>query len=51
MTLLFSSKGAEESCRLKGYVATMRKQGRGVMETMKSMFAGKRIMPMLGWSA
>jgi transposase len=39
--------GAEEFCRLRGYLSTMRKQGRGVMETIRSMCAGKVIMPEL----
>lgn len=39
--------GAEEFCRLRSYVATMKKQGRSVMETIKSVFAGTTIMPAL----
>ena len=39
--------GAAEFCRLRGYLSTMKKQGRGVMETIKSLFAGKVIMPAL----
>jgi len=39
--------GAEEWCRLRSYVATMKKQGRNVMETIKSVFAGTTIMPTL----
>ena len=31
--------GAAEFCRLRGYVSTMKKQGRGVMETISSLFA------------
>lgn len=42
-----TDKGAEEFCRLRSYVSTMRKQGRGVMETITSVFAGKIIMPAL----
>jgi transposase len=37
--------GAEEFCRLRSYVSTMKKQGRGVMETIRSLFAGKVLMP------
>jgi transposase len=42
-----TEKGAEEFCRLRSYVWTMKKQGRGVMETIKSVFEGKAIMPAL----
>jgi len=42
-----TEKGAEEFCRLRSYVSTMKKQGRGVMETIKSVFEGKAIMPAL----
>ncbi len=40
-------KGAEEFCRLRIYVSTMRKQGRGVMETISSVYAGKTMMPLI----
>ena len=39
--------GAEEWCRLRSYISTMKKQGRGVMETIRSLFAGKILMPAL----
>ena len=39
--------GAEEFCRLRSYISTMKKQGRGVMETIRSLFAGKVLMPAL----
>ena len=39
--------GAKEFCRLKSYVSTMKKQGRGVMETISSLFASKVLMPAL----
>lgn len=39
--------GAEEFCRLRSYVATLKKQGRSVMESIKSVFAGTTIMPAL----
>ena len=42
-----TSVGAQEFCRLRSYVATMKKQGRSVMETIKSVFAGTIIMPVL----
>jgi transposase len=42
-----TEKGAEEFCRLRGYISTMKKQGRGAMETIRSLFAGKALMPAL----
>lgn len=42
-----TEEGAEEFCRLRSYVATMKKQGRSVMETISSVFAGKIILPSL----
>ena len=42
-----TERGAEEFCRLRGYVSTMKKQGRGVTETIKSLFTGKVLMPAL----
>jgi transposase len=39
--------GAAEFCRLRSYVSTMKKQGRGVMETIKSLMTGKALMPAL----
>ncbi len=42
-----TDRGAAEFCRLRGYVSTMKKQGRGVMEVIKSVFAGTSILPAL----
>jgi len=42
-----TEEGAAEFCRLRSYVSTMRKQGRGVMETIRSLFIGAPIMPVL----
>ena len=42
-----TEKGAEEFCRLRSYVSTMKKQGRGVMETIRSLFIGAPILPVL----
>ena len=42
-----TERGAEEFCRLRSYVSTMKKQGRGVMETIRRVFAGKILMPAL----
>lgn len=39
--------GAAEFCRLRSYVSTMKKQGRGVMEAIRSLCAGKVLMPAL----
>jgi len=40
-----TEKGAAEFCRVRSYVSTMKKQQRGVMEAMTSVFAGQSIMP------
>lgn len=42
-----TERGAAEFCRLRSYVSTMKKQGHGVMETIRSLFAGKVLMPAL----
>ena len=42
-----TEKGVEEFCRLRSYISTMKKQGQGVMETIRSVFAGKVLMPAL----
>jgi transposase len=42
-----TEQGAAEFCRLRSYVAAMKKQGRGVMEAIGSLFAGKVFMPAL----
>jgi transposase len=42
-----TEKGADELCRMRSYVSTMKKQGHSVMETIKSMFGGKVLMPAL----
>jgi transposase len=42
-----TERGAEEFCRMRSYVSTMKKQGHSVMETIKSVFAGKILMPAL----
>lgn len=39
--------GAAEFCRLRGYLSTMKKQGHGLMEIIRSMFMGKVLMPEL----
>jgi hypothetical protein len=42
-----TEKGAEEFCRMRSYISTMMKQGHSVMETIRSVFAGKTVMPAL----
>src|SRR5947209_8982721 len=42
-----TEEGAAEFCRLRSYVSTMKKQGRGVMEAIRSLTAGKVLMPAL----
>jgi len=42
-----TSLGAEEFCRLRSYVSTMKKQGYGIKEAIKSVFAGETILPTL----
>ncbi len=42
-----TSLGAEEFCRVRSYVSTMKKQGYGIMEAIKSVFARETIMPTL----
>jgi transposase len=42
-----TDKGAEEFCRMRSYISTMKKQGHSVMDTIRSVFAGKVLMPAL----
>jgi transposase len=42
-----TTRGAEEFCRVRSYVSTMKKQGHSVMETLRSLYAGKVLMPAL----
>jgi transposase len=42
-----TEKGAVEFCQMRSYISTMKKQGHGIMEAIKSVFAGEAIMPML----
>jgi transposase len=39
--------GAEEFCQMRSYVSTMKKQGYEIMEAIKSVYAGKVLMPAL----
>jgi transposase len=42
-----TENGAEEFCRLRSYVSTMKKQGHRVMDVIRSLTGGKGIMPEL----
>ncbi|MDQ3650411.1 MAG: transposase [Acidobacteriota bacterium] len=42
-----TKKGAAEFCRVRSYVSTMKKQGQGMMETIRSVYAGKTMMPLI----
>lgn len=42
-----TEKGAAEFCQMRSYVLTMKKQGYGIMEAIKSVFARETIMPTL----
>ena len=42
-----TEKGAGEWCQMRSYISTMKKQGHSVMETIKSVFGGKVLMPAL----
>jgi transposase len=42
-----TDRGAAEFCRMRSYLSTMKKQGREVMETIRSLCAGRVLMPAL----
>lgn len=42
-----TDKGARIFCRIRSYVSTMRKQGHNVLTALKSVFAGRPIVPAL----
>ena len=42
-----TERGAEEFCQMRSYISTMKKQGHSVMATIRSVFAGKTMMPAL----
>lgn len=42
-----TEKGAEEFCRMRSYISTMKKQGHSVMDSIRSVFTGKPLMPAL----
>ncbi len=42
-----SQRGADIFCRIRGYIATMRKQGQNSLAALRSVFAGQILMPCL----
>jgi hypothetical protein len=42
-----TEEGAAEFCRLRSYVSTMKKQGHRVVDVIRSLMAGKVLMPEL----
>jgi transposase len=42
-----TEQGAEEFCRMRSYILTMKKQGLDIMEAIRSVYAGATIMPTL----
>ena len=42
-----SPAGADQFCRIRGYISTLRKQGYSVLEGLTSVFAGQPLMPRL----
>lgn len=41
-----SSSGAKAFCRIRGYISTIKKQGRNVLEALSSAFAGQPLSPL-----
>ena len=42
-----SPEGADQFCRIRGYISTLRKQGYSVLDGLTSVFAGQPLMPRL----
>ena len=42
-----SAEGADQFCRIRGYISTLRKQGYSVLDGLTSVFAGQPLMPRL----
>ncbi len=40
-------KGAEDFCRIRSYLSTMKKQGHNLLEVLKSVFTGSPVFPAL----
>lgn len=41
-------RGAENFCRIRGYISTLKKQGLHILSALKSIFAGQPLVPALG---
>ena len=46
-----SLQGAQNFCRIRAYISTLRKQGLPVLHALRSLFEGSIVMPALGISA
>lgn len=42
-----SPEGADQFCRIRGYISTLRKQGLSVLDGLTSVFSGQPLMPRL----
>ncbi len=42
-----STEGADYSCRIRGYVSTLRKQDHSILDGLTSIFSGQPIIPRL----
>jgi transposase len=42
-----SPHGADQFCRIRGYISTLRKQGYSVLDGLTTVFAGQPFMPRL----
>jgi transposase len=42
-----SPEGADQFCRIRGYISTLRKQGYSILDGLTSVFAGQPLMPRL----
>ena len=42
-----SKKGGEIFARIKGYISTVKKNGRNVMDELKNVFKGEAFVPVL----
>ncbi len=43
-----SAEGAQAFCRIRGYISTMKKQGRNVLAALSSVFTGQPLSPLPG---
>lgn len=43
-----SKAGADDFCRIRGYISTLRKQGLPVLGALRSVFTGQPLLPALG---